>query len=162
MEAQVQKLMFSSKSNEWGTPQAFYDKLNRLFNFTLDPCSNGVNNKCSKYYTIEDDGLTKSWKNETVFVNPPYSDVGKWVQKSYEESRDNGATVALLIPARTDTKYWHEYIMKGATTIYFVKGRLKFEKDDGIGSNAAPFPSAVVVFGGYNWAPGIRIRSMER
>tara|TARA_Y100001970_G_scaffold265923_1_gene354023 strand:+ start:280 stop:768 length:489 start_codon:yes stop_codon:yes gene_type:complete len=162
MDTQTQKLMFSSKSNEWGTPQSFYDKLDRLFNFTLDPCANYANHKCDKYYTMEDDGLSKSWAGETVFVNPPYSDVGKWVQKSYEEARDNGTTVAMLIPARTDTKYWHDYIMKGATTIYFVKGRLKFQKDDGLGMNSAPFPSAVVVFGGYSWAPGVRIRSMER
>jgi phage N-6-adenine-methyltransferase len=162
MDNTTSKLMFSSKSNEWSTPQTFYEKLHRLFNFTLDPCSNHTNNKCDKHYTVEEDGLLKSWKGETVFVNPPYSDVGKWVQKSYEESVNNGATVALLIPVRTDTKYWHDYIMKGASTIYFIKGRLKFENDNGIGLNAAPFPSAVIVFSGYKWTPGIRIETMER
>ena len=143
MDTQVQKLMFSSKSNEWETPPDFFDKLNKKFKFTLDPCCTPDNAKCKKYYTYREDGLLCSWKDEVVFVNPPYGDVGKWVKKSYLESTVNGATVVMLIPARTDTKYWHNYVMK-ASEVYFVKGRLKF----GDSQNSAPFPSAVVVFGG--------------
>jgi len=168
MDIQTQKLMFSSKSSEWETPTEFYDKLNRKFGFTLDPCATHENNKCDKYYTIEDDGLSHSWKGETVFVNPPYGHVGKWVKKAYQESTENGATVVMLIPSRTDTKYWHDYIMQSASAIYFIKGRLKFYNQvivDFTGKtelSPAPFPSVVVVFSGLRWSPGPRVDSMER
>ena len=163
MDIQTQKLMFSSKSNEWGTPQDFYDKLNNKFKFTLDPCATYENHKCKKYYTIEDDGLSKSWSNEIVFVNPPYGDIGKWVKKAYEESTQNNAIVVMLIPCRTDTKYWHDYVMKGASKIFFVKGRLRFQNNGAQEkTNAAPFPSVVVVFGGLRWSPGPSVASLER
>jgi len=163
MDTQTQKLMFSSKSNEWETPEDFYNKLNNRFKFTLDPCSTHENHKCDKYYTIEDDGLSKSWQDETVFVNPPYGDIGKWVKKAYNESTQNNAVVVMLIPVRTDTKYWHDYVMKGASQIYFVKGRLKFQNNmSQEKNNAAPFPSVVVVFGGLRWSPGPSVASLER
>ena len=118
-------LMFSSKTNEWATPTDFYVKLNEEFNFTLDPCATHENAKCKKYYTIETDGLNKSWKGETVFCNPPYGkEIKEWVKKAYTESL-NECVVVMLIPARTDTKYWHEWIF-GKAEIRFVKGRLKF------------------------------------
>jgi len=162
--------MFSSKSNEWETPQSFFDKLDKEFNFTLDACATHQNHKCDKYHTEEDDGLSKSWKGETVFINPPYSDVGKWVKKAYDESTQNGVTVVMLIPARTDTRYWHDYIMEGAGTIYFVKGRLKFYNKviaDYTGKSdlsPAPFPSAVIVFdlGKMRWLNGPTIKTMVR
>ena len=160
--------MFSSKSDEWETPQEFYDKLNRKFRFTLDPSATHENHKCDKYYTIDDDGLSKSWKGEVVFVNPPYGNIGHWVKKAYDESTENGATVVMLMPARTDTKYWHQYIMGAASAIYFIKGRLKFKNKviaDYTGKtdvSPAPFPSAVIVFGGLHWSPGPRVDSMER
>ncbi|HUW47255.1 MAG TPA: DNA N-6-adenine-methyltransferase [Patescibacteria group bacterium] len=136
-------VMFSSKSDLWSTPQEFYDKLNDEFHFTLDPCSTHENHKCEKYYTMEDDGLAQSWEGETVFVNPPYSETKLWLKKAFDETRYNNkvTTVAMLIPSRTDTKYFHEYCMK-ADEIRFVKGRLKF----GGQKNSAPFPSMVVVF----------------
>ena len=168
MDTQTQKLMFSSKSDEWETPGDFYDKLNKKFKFTLDPCSTPLNHKCKKHYTIEEDGLSKSWKNEIVFVNPPYGDVGKWVKKAYDESTQNGATVVMLIPSRTDTRYWHDYIMTSASAIYFVKGRLKFYNKviaDYTGKSEispAPFPSAVIVFGGLRWTPGPKVYTLER
>ena len=168
MDQQTQKLMFSSKSNEWETPINFFDKLNKRFKFTLDPCATHKNKRCKKYYTIEEDGLSKSWKDEVVFVNPPYGNVGKWVKKAYHESTENGATVVMLIPSRTDTKYWHDYIMQSASAIYFIKGRLKFYNKviaDYTGKenlSPAPFPSVVVVFGGLRWTPGPRVDSMER
>ena len=132
---------FSSKTDLWATPQNFFDRLDSEFNFTLDPCSDGNNNKCKRYFTKEDDGLVQDWSGESVFMNPPYGRViGDWIKKAYKESL-KGATVVCLIPSRTDTKYWHEYVMK-AEEIRFVKGRLKF----GDSSNSAPFPSAVVIF----------------
>ena len=135
---------FSSRSDDWATPQSFFDRLDEEFDFTLDPCSDKYNAKCSKFFTKEDDGLSKSWAGETVFMNPPYGRViGDWVRKAFEESLNEGTTVVALIPARTDTKYWHEYVMKAAE-IRLVKGRLKF----GNGADNAPFPSAVVIFDG--------------
>jgi len=134
--------MFSSKTDQWSTPQDFYDKLNNEFHFTLDPCADEYNHKCEKYYTEKDDGLKQDWNGERVFVNPPYGRAIKnWVQKSYEESRNDNTTVVMLIPARTDTKYFHKYIYHKAE-IRFIEGRLKF----GDSKNAAPFPSMVVVF----------------
>lgn len=133
---------FSSKSNEWTTPQHLFDELNREFNFTLDPCATDENAKCSKYFTIEDDGLSKDWSNDVVFMNPPYGrEIKKWIKKAYEESL-NGAIVVCLIPARTDTTYWHDFIFDKADDIKFLKGRLKF----GNSKNSAPFPSAIVVY----------------
>lgn len=136
---------FSSKTNEWSTPQTFFDELDKEFNFTLDPCATHDNAKCKKYYTIEDDGLLQDWSKDVVFMNPPYGrEIKHWVQKAYEESL-KGATVVCLIPARTDTTYWHNYIFGKADDIRFIKGRLKF----GDGKNSAPFPSAVIVYKGW-------------
>lgn len=145
MNNSTRDLMFSSESNEWNTPQLFFNKLNEKYNFTLDPCASKHNAKCKKYYTKKDNGLEKSWEGETVFVNPPYGrDLKNWVKKAYEESRNTNTTVVLLCPARTDTKYFHDYMMK-ASELYFIKGRLKFENKNK-NSNSAPFPSVVAVF----------------
>ena len=134
------ELMFSSKSDIWATPQDFFNNLNAEFNFTLDPCALPDNAKCSKFYTPEQNGLKQDWSNETVFCNPPYSDIKNWVEKAYNEAK-RGAKVVMLIPARTDTRYFHEFIY-GQHEIRFVRGRLKF----GDQKNSAPFPSMVVVF----------------
>lgn len=133
-------LMFSSKSDEWETPQELFDQLDKEFNFTLDPCATSLNAKCKKYYTKKENGLNISWRGERVFCNPPYGrEIGKWVKKCYEESER--AFVVMLIPARTDTSYFHNYIYK-KQEIRFLRGRLKF----GNGKNSAPFPSMVVIF----------------
>lgn len=135
---------YSSKTNEWSTPQAFFDELNKEFNFTLDPCATSENAKCTKYFTVEDDGLKQDWSNDVVFMNPPYGrEIKYWVQKAFEESL-KGATVVCLIPARTDTTYWHNYIFGKADDIRFIKGRLKF----GGSKNPAPFPSAIIIYKG--------------
>lgn len=135
------RAVFSHDSDEWSTPQAFYDLLNAEFNFTLDPCATAENAKCTAYLTKKMDGLLCGWNaNNTVFVNPPYGNIKAWVQKCYEEAQ-KGATVVLLIPSRTDTRYWHKWIMRAAE-VRFVKGRFKF----GGSKNSAPFPSAVAVF----------------
>lgn len=132
--------MMSSNTDMWATPQDFFNKLNAEFNFQCDVCAVDDNAKCDKYYSPEEDGLQQEWKG-VCWMNPPYGRaIGKWVKKAYESSL-KGATVVCLLPARTDTKWWHEYCMKGE--IRLVKGRLKF----GDGKNSAPFPSAVVIFG---------------
>lgn len=137
--------LFSSKTNEWATPQDFFDDLNAEFFFTLDPCATDENAKCRKHYTKEQDGLQQDWQGEVVFCNPPYGrEIGKWVKKCHDEAA-KGATVVMLIPARTDTTYFHDYIYDKAE-IRFIRGRLKF----GDSKNSAPFPSMVVVYrGGY-------------
>ena len=147
MNKETQLVLFSSKTGNWATPQDFFNKLNWRFGpFTLDPCADSNNSKCTKYFTESDNGLSESWEGFTSFVNPPYGrGIDKWIRKAFEESRKNNTKVVMLIPARTDTKYWHQYVMQ-ADEIYFVKGRLKF----GDSENSAPFPSAVVVFDGGN------------
>jgi len=137
------KTMLSSEKMDWETPQDFFDELDKEFNFTLDPCATKKTAKCKKFYTKEDDGLSKSWYRERVFCNPPYgSEIKKWVEKCSKEK----AKVVMLIPARTDTKYFHEYIYnKPNTEIRFIKGRLKFGGNQK-GSGSAPFPSMLVIF----------------
>lgn len=135
------KGLMTSLTCEWATPQWLFDELNKEFNFTLDPCANDKNTKCKKYFTINTDGLSQDWSQDIVFMNPPYGrEIKKWIQKAYEEWQ-KGATIVMLIPSRTDTQYWHRYIMK-AKEIRFIKGRLKFNDS----KNSAPFPSAVVIF----------------
>ena len=135
--------LFSSKSSDWATPSEFFDKLNWRFGpFDLDPCATPMTAKCINFYTPMEDGLSKDWEDHRVFVNPPYGrEIAQWVKKSYDEGQKKNTRVVMLIPARTDTKYWQDYVMK-AQEVYFVRGRLKF----GESTNSAPFPSAVVVF----------------
>lgn len=135
--------MFSSHTDLWSTPQDFFDKLNKEFDFTLDPCATPLNAKCKKYYTIQENGLLQNWGGEIVFCNPPYGrHIADWVKKCYAESLKPNTQIVMLIPARTDTSYFHEYIYHRAKEIRFVRGRLKF----GESKNAAPFPSMVVIF----------------
>lgn len=137
----LNKGMYTSNSEEWATPQDFFDRLNEEFHFTLDPCSTDENAKCKKHYTKEQDGLLQDWTGEVVYCNPPYGrEMPKWIKKCYEHYR-GGGTVVMLIPARTDTKAFHEYII-GKAEIRFIRGRLRF----GGGKNTAPFPSMVVVY----------------
>lgn len=136
-------IIFSRGSDEWTTPNDFYNKLNEEFNFNLDPCSDGKNNKCIKFFTKEQNGLLQDWSGYRVFCNPPYSEISKWVEKSYREGVKDNTIVVLLIPARTDTKYFHDFILN-RSEIRYVKGRLKF----GEGKNSAPFPSMIVIFRG--------------
>ena len=155
MDSNTKKVMFSSKSDEWGTPTDFFNKLDVVYNFTLDPCATAENAKCKKFYTIEENVLEKDWEGETVFVNPPYSKIKDWVIKAHTEGQKLNTTVVMLIPSRTDTRWWHQYCMN-ADKILFVKGRLKFEG----GEHSAPFPSAVIIFKKVEVLP--QINSMER
>ena len=138
------ELMFSSKTDLWATPQNFFDELNQEFNFTLDVCAIPENAKCKNYFTPDVDGLLQKWSG-TCWCNPPYGrEISKWVEKAYNASAE-GATVVMLLPARTDTKWFHDFIYNKAE-IRFIKGRLKF----GNASASAPFPSMVVIFRGEN------------
>ena len=132
---------FSSATGEWETPQGLFDELDRIFGgFTLDPCATAENAKCTRFFTKENDGLIQAWTGK-VFMNPPYGrEIGQWVRKAWTESL-KGTLVVCLLPARVDTRWWHEYAKKGH--VYFLQGRLKF----GSSLNSAPFPSAIVTFG---------------
>lgn len=142
----ITKGLMSSNSNEWATSNELFEELNREFSFTLDPCCTHKNAKCKKHYTIEENGLAQSWENESVFCNPPYgNEIKKWVKKCYEEHNKNNITVVMLIPARTDTTYFHEYIYK-KSEIRFIKGRVKFIDENGKQQNSAPFPSMIVIW----------------
>ena len=137
----MNKILFSSNSDEWVTPDSLYNKLNEEFKFDLDPCSTDENAKCIEHFTKKDNGLSKDWRGRRVFCNPPYSEINKWVEKAYYETCKDNTLVVMLIPSRTDTKYFHNFIYNRAE-IRFIKGRLKFSNS----KNSAPFPSMVVIF----------------
>ena len=132
------EVMFSSKTPEWETPREFFRALDAEFHFTVDVCATKENAKCPEYFDREQDGLAQEWRGGVFWCNPPYGrDIGKWVQKAAQAA----GTVVMLLPARTDTAWFHDYIY-GNAEIRFIRGRLKF----GDGKNSAPFPSMVCVF----------------
>lgn len=134
--------LFTSRTDEWGTPSAFFAELDAEFHFDLDPCATVENHKCPHFFTKEDDGLLQNWGGHNVFCNPPYGKAIKdWVRKCYEESKKPGTLVVMLIPARTDTSYFHDYIYHKAREVRFIRGRLHYND-----AGPAPFPSMVVVF----------------
>lgn len=144
----MNKGLYSSERDDWETPQWLFDKLNEDFHFTLDACASDENHKCEKYYTKETDCLSHSWYGETVFCNPPYGrQIGEFVEKCYEEAR-NGAVVVALIPARTDTAWFHNFVYKKDGVQYvFLRGRSRF----GNANTDAPFPSMLVYFHYHLW-----------
>jgi len=134
--------LFTSTTDLWATPQAFFDALDAEFHFTLDPCATPDNAKCPHYYTEADDGLRQDWGGQKVFCNPPYGRaIAQWVKKCHDEAQKPQTTVVMLIPARTDTAYFHDYIYHQAE-LRFIRGRLHFNE----APQGAPFPSMVVVF----------------
>lgn len=141
--------LLSSRKMDWCTPQDFFDKLNEEFGFVLDAAATDKTAKCPLYFTPETDGLSQSWAcGGAVFCNPPYGrEIGKWVAKAYREHLAGVSPVVLLIPARTDTGYFHDYIY-GKAEIRFVRGRLRFTDDEGSSAGPAPFPSMLVVYNG--------------
>ncbi len=131
-------VMFSSKTDLWATPWAFFSTLNDEFHFEVDVCAIPENAKCDRFFTPDMDGLKQNWEGLRCWCNPPYGrEISSWVQKA---AQSNALTV-MLLPARTDTKWFHDYIYNKAE-IRFVKGRLKFGNE----RNSAPFPSMVVIF----------------
>jgi phage N-6-adenine-methyltransferase len=136
----VQKSLFSSATPEWGTPRSLFEAVDMEFGFTLDPCSTDENAKCTHHFTKAENGLTQDWGDHVVFMNLPYGrEISEWMKKAYDSAR-NGATVVCLVPARTDTRWWHQYAMKGE--IRLLRGRVRFIG----GKYSAPFPSAFVIF----------------
>ncbi len=153
----VDKALFSSETGEWETPSTFFDELDEEWNFNLDPCATKENAKCDLFYTAKDDGLklpwyafrarqttNREWAPGRVFCNPPYGrEIGRWIEKAVTEVQNgNAEVVVMLLPARTDTAWWHLWVEPNAAEINFIRGRLKF----GGAKNSAPFPSVVVVF----------------
>ena len=131
------EVLFSSKTDLWATPQALFDELNREFHFTTDVCAIPENSKCERFFSPWMDGLKQEWTG-ICWCNPPYGrTIGNWVKKAAEAD----ATVVMLLPARTDTKWFHDYIY-GKAEVRFLRGRLKF----GGAINGAPFPSMIVIF----------------
>ena len=142
----------------WATPQDLFDELNAEFGFTLDVCAEEFNAKCQRYFTPKQDGLAQKWEG-VCWMNPPYGrTVGDWIRKAQQSAEDNGATVVCLLPARTDTSWWHECIaphLGERVEARFLKGRLKFGDQE----NSAPFPSVIIVFHGN---PLKRVETLKR
>ena len=140
----ISKALYSSRTDEWSTPQDVFDELHREFNFTVDAAASKDNAKCKRYFDKEINGLMQSWAGETVWCNPPYGrQIEKWMKKALVESRHTRTTVVMLVPARTDTAWFHDYVYHRAE-IRFLRGRLKF-----VGAqNNAPFPSMVIIYRG--------------
>ena len=135
------EVMFSSKADLWETPQILFDQLNNEFHFNLDVCALPENAKCAAYYTPEMNGLVQPWYGN-CWCNPPYGrKIGEWVKRAHNYAME-GITTVMLLPARTDTQWFHDYILNPMREIRFIRGRLKF----GGAKNSAPFPSMVVVF----------------
>ena len=140
--ASFTKDRFGAATVEWSTPDDLFSGLDVEFHFTLDPCATPDNAKCGRFYTREQDGLSQSWAGETVWVNPPYGrSMTKWIEKAQQEAETAEATTVLLIPARTNTRWWADLCMK-ATEIRFICGRPKFGDAD----HGLPFPLALVIF----------------
>lgn len=135
--------LFTSNNDEWSTPQDLFDKLNSEFVFDLDACASDSNHKVVPYYTVETDGLQQNWEGRTVWCNPPYSKIAKWVAKCHDEGCKPNTTVVMLVPSRTDTRWFQNYCLH-RSEIRFIKGRLRF----GNSSGNAPFPSMIVIFRG--------------
>lgn len=141
------RVMLSSTNVSWGTPQDLFDNLNEEFHFTLDAAASDKNHKCPRYYTEETDGLSHSWGGETVFLNPPYGkEIGLWMKKAFSENL-GGVTVVAVVPARTSTRWFHDYVY-GKAELRFIKGRLKYTDEDGNAKDPAPFDSMIVIYRG--------------
>jgi phage N-6-adenine-methyltransferase len=136
----INKGLMSSNTDKWATPQWLFDALNRYYQFSLDVCAIPENAKCKRFFSPEEDGLKQEWER-SCWMNPPYGkEIAKWVKKAYESSLE-GAVVVALLPARTDTAWFWDYVYNKAL-IEFIRGRLKF----GDGKGSAPFPSMIAVW----------------
>lgn len=144
MSSTLPTMLFSKESDEWATPWPLFNWLNQSFQFTLDPCATADTAKCAKFYTQEDDGLIQSWNSERVFMNPPYSHVNEWMKKAHAEAQQ-GATVVCLTAARTDTRWFQDFVIGKANEIQFLPGRVTFLRPEKA-ANTAPFPSVVIVY----------------
>lgn len=127
---------------EWETPDLLFEQWDKEYRFTLDVCATSENAKCSRFFSPEDDGLSQSWRGFSCWCNPPYGrDVGAWVQKAELEARDHRTTVVMLLPAKTDTAWFHDYVWKPGPVITFYRGRVHFKN-----GGRPRFASMVVVW----------------
>lgn len=140
--------LFSSVNMEWETPPELFRRLDEQYHFTLDVAATAENALCERYYTKETDGLSQSWQTDgAVWCNPPYGrSVAKWVRKAFYESQ-GGQTIVMLIPARVDTAWFHDYVYHKAT-IRFIRGRLKYGLNGISAKNPAAFPAMIVIYNG--------------
>lgn len=136
----------SSACDFWETPPELFARLDVEHRFTLDPCSDGQNNLCSTHFTRQQNGLARSWKSHRVYMNPPYGrTIGAWMEKAHRECRENGVLVVALIPARTDTNWWHDHVLNACADVEYVRGRIGFYLR-GVKGGKAPFASAIVTY----------------
>jgi phage N-6-adenine-methyltransferase len=153
----VTKAKQANTSTEWATPKALYDKLDRRFHFTLDPCATAENAKCPRFFTKEDDGLRQSWAGERVFMNPPYGkETPVWVKKAREESFEHKIPVVCLVVPRTDTA-WFQDLVRYAEKLWLLRGRVRFENPGNPGQSPQD-PSCIVVFNGYGLPNGPELK----
>ena len=139
---------YNGNGREWETPPQVFDPLNAEFHFTLDPCATAANAKCGRYFTEADDGLTRSWTGERVFMNPPYGrEVYAWTAKAVKESRD-GVLVVALLPASTYLAWWHDEVVGGGAEVRYIRGRVRFLT--GGPYRASGFFASVIAI----WRPG--------
>jgi phage N-6-adenine-methyltransferase len=137
-----QTTLFQTGTGETRTPQDFFSRLDREFQFDLDAAATKKNALCERYFTKKDSAFDHKWTG-SVYVNPPYGrGIPQWCEKACAESKHNAITVVMLLPARTDTRWFHDCIMKHPHEVRFLPGRLKFEGE----KDAAPFPSMVVIW----------------
>ena len=138
---------FSSKRGDWATPLDLFDRYNEKYDFSIDVCASEDNAKVERYWTERDDGLAQDWSHEVCWMNPPYGrEIGQWVEKAYLSARHQGSVVVGLLPARTDTRWFHNFIWPRKAKVELLKGRIKF-LEDGEQKHPAPFPSMIVVWG---------------
>ncbi len=153
-------VLFASKKQDWGTPPHVFRYFDEKYRFQLDAAARKDNALCERFIGPEEDALSVPWKAQTIWLNPPYGrNVGKWVEKAYREAQA-GRTVGMLIFARTDTRWWHEYVMR-AKLVYLIKGRIKFVDGEGNATSPATAPSCFVVFGRYPPTEGPRFISLD-
>jgi phage N-6-adenine-methyltransferase len=141
-----QSVALSSACDYWETPPELFARLDAEHKFTLDPCSDGKNNLLPTHFTRRSNGLARSWRGHRAFMNPPYGRViPAWVEKARRECRDSGVLVVALIPARTDTNWWHDHVLDACADVEYVRGRISFYLH-GVKGGKAPFASAIVTY----------------
>lgn len=155
----INRALFTSKNQEWETPQELFNQLNEEFNFTIDLAGNSINHKLQHYYNLEQDSLKQDWSNQRAFLNPPYGrKIGQWIKKCAKTQQENRQLVippydiglpviVALLPARTSNNWFHKYCYnQPGVDVRFIKGRLKFELGGEPVENSAPFPSMIVIW----------------
>ena len=159
----INRGIFTSGTDEWATPDSFMNVVREMWpEFDLDPCALPSSAKATTYYTPEDDGLVQPWNGDLIWMNPPYGrEIPRWVKRAAQAVK-GGATVVALLPARTDTAWWHDHVLPFADEIHFVRGRLHFGGDHERSAHNAPFPSVLVVMRSRRRRNGPSVKAMRR